>query len=146
MYAQALVQPGIRRDPAEVVVRGAAVALALADAYIHSTLGGLLFTLNAIGFAVLAVALVAPIGLVVGQRYGAVLRTLVRLGLMGFSAATIGGWVLFGARIQAGYEATAIETFLVVLMAVDIARSTGSPVAVARELFQLVPARVRPSF
>lgn len=133
MYAQALARPIARRDAAELGVRGAAVVLALADSYIHSTLGGLQFTLNAIGVAVLSAALVAPFGVVVGQRYGAALRTLVRLGLVGFSAATIGGWVLFGARIQIGYEATAIEAFLIALMAVDIARCTGSPVAVARE-------------
>ena len=35
----------------DVVIRAVIVGLALATGYIHSTLGGLLFTLNAIGYA-----------------------------------------------------------------------------------------------
>ena len=37
--------------PVDVVVRAVIVGLALATGYIHFTLGGLLFTLNAAGYA-----------------------------------------------------------------------------------------------
>ena len=43
--------PAPRSAPSDVVVRAAIVGLALATGYIHSTLGGLLFTLNAAGYA-----------------------------------------------------------------------------------------------
>ena len=42
----------------DVIVRAVIVGLALATGYIHFTLGGLLFTLNAAGYAVAAVAVI----------------------------------------------------------------------------------------
>ncbi len=47
--------------PADVAIRAAIVALTLSTAYIHSTLGGLLFTLNAVGYVVAAVAMIVPL-------------------------------------------------------------------------------------
>lgn len=142
MYAQSSTSSK-RVDPVEVALRAGAVALALGTAYIHSTLGGLLFTLNAIGFATFAVALVAPVGLVVSARYADPLRLLVRLGLMGFAASTVAGWVAFGARFDLGYYATAIEVVIIVVMALDIERAAGGPVNVVRQLLSLVPVRGR---
>ena len=63
--------------PTDIVLRLAIVGLTLATGYIHSTLGGLLFTLNAVGYLVAAVALVIPLGIAVHYRW------VVRLGLMG---------------------------------------------------------------
>ncbi|HLX34354.1 MAG TPA: hypothetical protein VKR30_03825 [Candidatus Limnocylindrales bacterium] len=74
--------PGVLR-PSDVALRAVIVGLALATGYIHSTLGGLLFTLNAVGYAVAAVAMVVPLGLAI--RF----RSLVRLGLMGYAATAI---------------------------------------------------------
>ena len=67
----------------DVAVRAAIVALALATGYIHSTLGGLLFTLNAVGYAVAAVAMIVPLALAVRFRW------VVRIGLMGYAATAI---------------------------------------------------------
>ena len=53
----------------DVVVRGIIVALTLATAYIHSTLGGLLFTLNATGYVVAAVAVVVPLAVAARFRW-----------------------------------------------------------------------------
>ena len=53
----------------DVVVRAAIVGLALATGYIHSTLGGLLFTLNAVGYLTAAVAMVIPLALAVRFRW-----------------------------------------------------------------------------
>ena len=61
----------------DVALRAAIVGLALATGYIHLTLGGLLFTLNAIGYFTAAVAMVIPLALAVRFRW------VVRLGLMG---------------------------------------------------------------
>src|SRR5688572_6623976 len=63
-------------SPVDVALRVGIVGLALATGYIHSTLGGLLFTLNAVGYLVAAVAMVIPLSLAVRYRW------LVRLGLM----------------------------------------------------------------
>ena len=55
--------------PLDVIIRIAIVGLILGTAYIHSTLGGLLFTLNATGYVVAAVAIAIPLGLAVRFRW-----------------------------------------------------------------------------
>ena len=112
--------------PADVAVRVVIVALVLATAYIHSTLGGLLFTLNAVGYAVAAVAIVVPLALAVRFRW------FIRIGLMGYAATAIVGWYLMGPRYETAYLAKAIEIALITLLAVDFVRHDGSPLAVAR--------------
>ncbi len=109
-----------RNREALILTAGAAL-LTLATAYIHSTLGTLLFTLNAVAYTVLAVALVVPIGL--AERY----RWLIRLALLGFVLATIGGWILFGARYDVAYFDKAIEVVLVGFLVVAIFRLDGGP-------------------
>ena len=116
----------------------ATVVLSLTTAVIHYTIGGfttfmgLMFYANAAGFAVLAAAFVAPIAL--ARR----LQWLTRLALIGFSAATAIGWVLFGARYDMGYLATGIEVLIVGVLLVDAYRVHGSPARVLRSLrFQL---------
>ena len=88
----ATVSRALRTDHPAVafVLRVVILVLTLATAAIHASLGGLLFTLNAVGYTVLAALMVLP-GPVAPVRW------LVRLALLGFVAATIGGWVLFGA-------------------------------------------------
>jgi hypothetical protein len=110
----------------DVVIRAAIVGLALATGYIHSTLGGLLFTLNAVGYAVAAVAMIAPLALAVRFRW------VIRLGLIGYALATIIGWAIQGPYYQTAYIAKAIEVALIVLVAVDFARMDGNPIAVVK--------------
>ena len=85
--------------PADVAIRVAIVGLALATGYIHSTLGGLLFTLNAVGYVVAAIAMVIPLALAVRFRWA------IRLGLMGYAATTIIGWALQGPYYSTAYLA-----------------------------------------
>ncbi len=110
----------------DVVIRAAIVALALSTAYIHSTLGGLLFTLNAMGYATAAVAMVIPLALAVRFRW------VVRLGLIAYAMTTIVGWAIQGPYFTTAYIAKAIEVALIVLVAVDFARMDGNPVAVVK--------------
>lgn len=110
----------------DVVVRAIIVALTLGTAYIHSTLGGLLFTLNAVGYAVAAVAVVVPLALAVRFRW------IVRVGLIGYAATAIVAWALMGPYYTTAYVAKAIEVALIVALAVDFARHDGNPVAVVR--------------
>ena len=102
------------------------MALALATAYIHSTLGGLLFTLNAVGYVVLAVAMVVPLGLAIRFRW------VVRVALMGYAATAIVAWAVQGPYYSTAYIAKAIEVALIVVLAVDFVRADGNPVALVR--------------
>ncbi len=117
-----------------LALRFVVVGLTLATAAIHASLGGMLFLANAVGYTTLAVAMIAPgpIGRV---------RWLVRLALLGFTAATIGGWVLFGARFPLAYLDKAIEVALIGAVALEIWRSDGGPIGVVRQVRRLV-ARV----
>jgi hypothetical protein len=110
----------------DVAIRAAIVGLALATGYIHSTLGGLLFTLNAIGYATAAVAMVAPLALAVRFRW------FIRLGLIGYAMTTIIAWAIQGPYYSTAYVAKAIEVALIVLVAVDFARMDGNPVNVVK--------------
>jgi hypothetical protein len=107
---------------ADIVLRVALVALALATAYIHLTLGGLLFTLNAIGYVVGATALVVPIAIAVRYRW------LVRIGLAGYAGATIAAWVVQPTYYPTAYLAKAIELALITLLAIDLIRRDGNPI------------------
>ena len=110
----------------DVVVRGIIVALTLATAYIHSTLGGLLFTLNAVGYVVAAVAIVIPQAIAVRFRW------VVRVGLIGYAATAIVAWAIMGPHYTTAYIAKAIEVALIVTLAVDFARHDGNPVGLVR--------------
>ena len=110
----------------DIAVRAAIVALALATGYIHSTLGGLLFTLNAVGYAVAPIAIVVPLALAVRFRW------VVRVGLMGYAATAILMWAIQGPYYQTAYIAKAIEVALIVVLAVDFARHDGNPIALIR--------------
>jgi hypothetical protein len=126
MYVQPLFAARTSLRPADVAIRAAIVALTLSTAYIHSTLGGLLFTLNAVGYVVAAVAMIVPLALAVRFRW------FVRVGLVGYAATAIVAWAVMGPYYSTAYVAKAIEVALIVLLAIDFARHDGSPVAVAR--------------
>jgi hypothetical protein len=134
-----------RLDTVSAVLRVVIVGLTLATAYIHSTLGGMLFTLNAVGYATLALAMVVPIAFV-GQR-----RLVVRLALAGFTTMTILGYLLIGPYFQLGWITKGIEVALLAVLAIDTLRAHGRPVSILRELraigldaFALVTRRERP--
>ena len=112
--------------PTDVVLRAAIVGLALATGYIHSTLGGLLFTLNAVGYLVAAIAMIVPLALAVRFRW------VVRLGLIGYAMTTILGWAIQGPFYSTAYLAKGIEVALIVLLAIDFARMDGNPITVVR--------------
>ena len=112
--------------PADVAIRAAIVTLTLSTAYIHSTLGGLLFTLNALGYVVAAIAMIVPLAIAVRFRW------VVRVGLVGYAATAIFAWAVMGPYYSTAYVAKAIEVALIVALAIDFAQHDGSPVAVAR--------------
>jgi len=122
--------------PALVILRIEIVALTLATAWIHATLGSTLFLLNAGGYVVLAAAMVLP-GPVARVRW------LARYALMGFAATTIAAWLAFGARFDLAYLSKGIEVALIGLLLVESWVVDGGPVAVARRLERLAVAAIR---
>ena len=127
-----------RRDSrsAEAVLRSTIVLLTLVTAAVHASLGGALFTANAIGYAVLAVFMVLP-----GPLGHA--RALVRLALIAFTTATIGGWILFGVRFPLAYVDKAVEVALVMLVGFELWYVDGGPAGIARHARGALQALLR---
>jgi hypothetical protein len=122
---------------AGAVLRAAIVGLALGTAYIHSTLGGLLFTLNAIGYLGGALAMVAPISMVSRSRW------IVRIGLAGYAATTIVAWAVQGPFYSTAYVAKAIELALIALLVIDFVRSDTNRIDLVRRELRARLARPR---
>jgi len=123
--------PRSSQRPLDVVIRIAIVGLTLGTAYIHSTLGGMLFTLNALGYVALAAAIVigATVTLPIVVRFS----WLPRIALFAFALATILGWMVMGPRYDMAYLAKAIEVALLALLVVDSFRVYGGPGAMLVE-------------
>ena len=110
-------------------LRGAIVALTLATAYIHFTLGSLMFTATAAGYVALAGALVLPL------TFANDLRWLTRLALIGYTAGVIGGWVVMGHPVFfQSIAAKSIEIVLIALVVIEEYVAVGGPRTVARKL------------
>jgi hypothetical protein len=134
-----------RVDVLSIGLRAAIVALTLATGWIHLGLGGLLFTLNAMGYAGLAVAFVAATS--IGHPFVQRFSWLVRVGLAGYTLTTIVGWAIQGPYFSTAYIAKAIEVGILLLLAVEVTRRYGSPVQMVREALASVapflPGRMR---
>ena len=108
-------------SPAGLLLRAAIVVLTLATGWIHWTLGGLLFSLNAAGYVVAAAAMVVPLGLAIHFRW------FIRLGLIAYAATAIVAWYLMGPRYDVAYLAKGIEVALIALLLVEIRAYDGNP-------------------
>jgi hypothetical protein len=129
------------------LLTAAIVGLTLATAYIHFNLGGLLFTLNALGYAGLAAMIVigaaAPMPIV--EKFS----WFPRVALLGYTATTIVGYLVMGPYFTLGFIAKGIEVALIALLIVDVFRVYGSPMGLVRSAvaslapFVPLPARIR---
>ena len=112
------------------------VALALTTGYIHLGLGGLLFTLNALGYAGLAalyvIASMAPHPMVARFSW------FPRVALAGYAALTIVAWAIQGPYFGLAYFAKGVELTLIGLIVMDVIRVYGSPMAMIRAAFTSV--------
>jgi hypothetical protein len=116
----------------------AIVDLTLITAYIHFTLGGTLFLLNALGYAALAAALATTA--VPAVPFVRRFAWLPRVGLAAYTATTIIAYLVMGPYFTLGWVAKAIEVAILVLLAVDLIRLYGSPAGLVRSAV----ASVRP--
>lgn len=114
-------------QPITLVMRAVIIGLTLATAAIHVTLGGTLFLMNAVGYTALAIALVLPGPL-------ARIRWLTRWALIGFTAVTIGGWLVFGARFDLAYLDKGIEVALIGLLLLESWIVDGGPLGAVRRV------------
>lgn len=129
------------------VLGAAIVGLTLTTANIHLGLGGLLFTLNGLGYLGLAALFVIGAGVTmpIVQRFS----WFPRLGLLGYTAMTIAGYLVMGPYFTLGFIAKGIEAALIALVVVDILRVYGSPMGFVRaalvSVAPVLPARLRPA-
>jgi hypothetical protein len=115
----------------------AIVELTLTTSYIHLTLGGVLFTLNAIGCLALAalVLLTSILRVALVERFS----WLPRLALFGYTLATIAGYVVIGPYFALGWITKAIELAILTLLVADAARVYGSPAGMLRAALRSLP-------
>jgi len=119
----------LRARGTAIALAAAIVALTLTTAYIHLTLGGVLFTLNALGYAALAAAFAAgSLPHPVISRFS----WLPRVGLAGFTALTIAAYLVIGPYFSLGWTAKAVEVAILALLAADVVRVYGSPAGLVR--------------
>jgi hypothetical protein len=122
--------PSRSRSAYGAVVTAAIVALTLTTAYIHLTLGGLLFTLNGLGYLGLAVLIVigAAVRTPVVDRFS----WLPRVALGGYALITIVSYLVVGPYFSLGFITKAIEIALIGVLIVDVVRVYGNPEGLVR--------------
>ena len=113
----------LRTRAAGVVLTVAIVGLTLTTSYIHLNMGGLLFTLNGLGYAALAAAI--AIGAAAPHPLIARFSWLPRLGLAGYTVTTIVGYLIIGPYFALGFITKGIEVAILVLLALDVLRVYG---------------------
>jgi hypothetical protein len=127
------------------VLTAAIIGLTLTTANIHLGLGGVLFTLNGLGYLGLAglllIGAAAPMTIV--QRFS----WFPRLAVVGYAAMTITGYLVMGPYFTLGFITKGIEAVLIALVVVDILRVYGSPMGFVRTALSsvgpILPARIR---
>jgi hypothetical protein len=109
------------------------VGLTLVTAYIHLTLGGLLFTLNGLGY--LGLAAMVVIGAVVRRPIVERFAWLPPLALAGYTTVTILGYLVIGPYFALGWITKGVEVALIGLIAMQLVRAYGGPIGVVRTAF-----------
>jgi hypothetical protein len=104
----------VSRRSIELALLALIVGLTLATGYIHFWVGGILLTLNAAGYATLAVVVVVTA--VFMRRF----LPLVLIALAAYAAATIVGWLIMGPYFDVAYLAKGIEIVLITTIAITL--------------------------
>jgi signal transduction histidine kinase len=92
------------------------VGLTLSTGYIHYWVGGIMLTLNALGYATLALAVV--VSAVFFHRF----LPLVLMALAAYAVVTIVGWLIMGPYFDVAYLAKAIEIALITTIVITLRR------------------------
>ena len=119
-----------RRSAEGALLTAVAVTLTLTTAYIHLTLGSILFILNAAGYLGFAVLLV--IGATVPHPIVARFAWLPGLGLAGYAAVTVVSYLIVGPYFALGWIAKGVEIALIGVVAARLIQGYGSAGDVVR--------------
>jgi hypothetical protein len=106
------------------------VALTLVTGAIHLSLGGLMFTLNGLGYFALAAAFV--VGAAISHPLVVRFSWLPRVALIGYALASIMAWVVMGGRYDLAYVTKGVEVALIALLILDIYRVYGGAAGLVR--------------
>ncbi len=101
-----------------IILTGVILELTLATAFIHFTLNGTLFLLNAAGYVALGTAYVAAALLPIPAIRR--LAWLPRVGLAAFASVTIVAYLVMGPYFTLGWVTKGIELAIVLLVAADL--------------------------
>lgn len=118
------------RSPIGVPLTVLTVGLALTTAYIHLSLGGLLFTLNGLGY--LGLAALVVIGAAVDHPLVRSFAWRPPVALAGFAATTIAAYLVIGPYFTLGWITKGVELALIAVLAIDLIRVHGSPAGLVR--------------
>jgi hypothetical protein len=129
----------LRTRAAGAALTTAIVGLALTSAYIHLGLGGLLFTMNGLGY--LGLAGVFVVAAAVDHPMVRTFSWAPRVMLAGYAAMTIGAYLVMGPYFTLGWITKGLEVALIALIAVDVIRVFGSPIGLVRAAIASVPGR-----
>ena len=101
-----------------ILLTGVILELTLATAFIHSSLGGTLFLLNAAGYLALGVAYLgaAILPMEIVRRFS----WLPRVGLAAFASVTIIAYLVIGPHFTLGWVTKGIEVAIVMLVIADL--------------------------
>lgn len=105
-----------------ILLTGVILALTLATAYTHLTLGGTLFLLNGIGY--LALGATYLLGAALPMPAVRRLSWLPRAGLAAFASVTIVAYLVMGPYFTLGWVTKGIEVAIVLLVVADLLIST----------------------
>jgi hypothetical protein len=119
-----------------VGLTAAILGLTLTTAYVHLGLGGLLFTMNGLGYAGLAALYL--LGATAPHPVIGAFSWAPRVALVGYAALTIAAWAMQGPYFDLAYFTKAVEATLIALVIVDIHRVYGSVPAMARSAYASV--------
>ena len=122
--------PVPRHSAKSALLTAVAVTLTLITAYIHLSLGGLLFILNGLGYLGLGALVIT--GAVVRHPIVARYAWLPRVALAGYAGVTIVSYLIVGPYFALGWIAKGVEIALMSVVAVDLLRAYGSPGGVVR--------------
>lgn len=120
----------ISRGGGGALLTAVILELTAATAYIHFSLGGTLFVLNALGYVALGIgyALATALPVRIVQRFA----WLPRVALAGYALLTIGAYLAMGPYIVLGWIAKGIEIAIVGLIGLDLLGRYGSPSGLVR--------------
>lgn len=119
-----------RSTAGSALLTAVTVTLTLTTAYIHLTLGGPLFTLNAVGFLGLAALVIGAT--LVRHPIVARFRWLPGVALAGYAGVTIASYLIVGPYFALGWIAKGVEIALIGVLAVDLIGAYGSPAGIVR--------------